>query len=118
MLTIKHIASAGAALGLAAAASAQPVTIYSQTFEGGPAGPEWSGQSIAPRVDENPTFSRFLGRSSGNNGVTLTTPAASSTPAPPAGAVAVAVGGGVAGAVGRGDGQGHAVVPGGAAQEA
>lgn len=75
MFTIKHAALAGAALGLAAAASAQPVTIYSEDFEGGPAGPEWTGYTQAPHVEENRTFSRFLGRYSQNNGVTLSIPA-------------------------------------------
>lgn len=75
MWTWKHAAAAGAALGLAGVASAQPTLIYSQNFEGGPAGPEWVGLGAVARVEEHNVFSRYLGRYSGNTGVQLTVPA-------------------------------------------
>lgn len=72
MKTRATIIACGACLALAAAASANPTTLYSQDFESGVIGPEWTGHSQPPQLANAPAFTQFLGRYAGGNYVTLT----------------------------------------------
>lgn len=77
----RHVLIGGAAIvALTRFASGEPVTIYSNTFESGPLGSEWSSNALLTQTTPS-TFTRFLGRH-GNEAVTLKLPLA---PEPPPG---------------------------------
>lgn len=70
---MKTVIGAVAAVGLAAAAHAQPQSLYFENFEGGPIGPEWSANSGITQAW--PAFTNFNGRYSGGyTRLTLTQP--------------------------------------------